>query len=49
MNRREVLEQLIKQAETEPSADNQAADADSYADKFLDALLNNIKIEGLED
>ena len=54
--RKKALEKLVKEAEaklviaqvTQQVDENDAGDG-TYADKFLDALLDNIKIEGLED
>ena len=55
--RKTALEKLVKQAEQEAlikkvaeDADiNNATDASSYSDKVFEKLLNEIKIEGLED
>ena len=55
--RKNALEQLVKQAEQEAlikkvaeDADvNNATDAASYSEMVFQKLLNEIKIEGLED
>lgn len=54
--RQEALNKIIKEAEAKTiiaqvsqQVDDNNTDEGTYADKFLDALLENIKIEGLED
>lgn len=55
--RKSALEKLLKQAEqealikkvAEDSDVNDAADANSYSEKVFQKLLNEIKIDGLED
>ena len=55
--RKAALEKLVKQAEqdalikkvAEDTDVNNAASASSYSEKVFEKLLNEIKIEGLED
>jgi len=54
MNRKEILKRLIRQAEVkqlidDTSADDQDANVGDYAEKFMHNLIENTKIEGLED
>lgn len=54
MNRKENLKQLIKEAELDKRAQEAIQDAgetkgEEFAHKVFEALLNNIKIDGLDD
>jgi hypothetical protein len=56
-SRKSALEKIAKQAEhealikkvAEDNDINAAADAESYSENVFQSLLNEIKIEGLED
>lgn len=56
-SRKNRIKKILKQAEqdtilkkiAEDSDVNAAADADNYSEKVFQKLLNDIKIEGLED
>lgn len=48
MNKRGEQDALIKKVAEDVDL-NAAEDADAYSDKVFNALLNDIKIDGLED
>jgi hypothetical protein len=55
-SRKEIWEKLIKEAklkvaieQADQTVDQNEASEESYGKKFTDALIDNIKISGLED